>query len=182
MREDLEKLINGAARAVHRRFSHWVDKEDLHQELWVWVLKNESYIDKLSANTLKRRLYGKAEVYARKEKAVRSGYHSDDEQFYSIAVLRELLPWAVDQDLPFPTADVNDRETAGARRSAAGPSMDTETMVADVRKAYSGLTDVDRVILQKYVSHGLELGEDVSAVLRRMQRALGGRKPWREAA
>lgn len=185
MRTDLANLISSAARGVYRRYRAWCEEEDIRQEMWAWALRQPTYVDNIGVNTLKRRLYGAGEVYARREKATKSGYSPDDEQFYSLAVIRELLPQVVDSEPPT-MRGVDDRDSRSARRSASGPGMELETVLADLRKAYSGLGPLDQAVL--LVAAGAQghpdppTADEVNVILRRMQRALGGRKPKREAA
>jgi DNA-directed RNA polymerase specialized sigma24 family protein len=182
MRTDLTHLISGIAHSIHRRYRQYAEAEDLRQEMWVWAYAQPKMkLDSLSTGTLRRRLWDVGLDYARREKAVKSGYDPDDEKFYSITVIRELLPWVVDPEPPI-LRGVDDRQTSNARRSAAGPAMELETVVVDLRKAYNRLSLRDRMILQTQVEFGMSEASDVDAALRKMQRALGGRKPKREAA
>lgn len=181
MREDLETLIEATSPHIHRRYRQWVELEDVQQEMWKWAYEQkESNINKLSKFLLKQRLYRAGERYARKEKAIRSGYDVGDEHFYSIASLRELLPLAL-APAGANSSPVDDRDSKTARRGAAGPGMELETALADVRRAYNRVSGVDQLALASYVA-GDGGTPAVDAALRRMQRALGGRKPRREAA
>jgi hypothetical protein len=121
------------------------------------------------------------ERYARKEKAARAGYVPDDEVFYSLAVIRELLPYVTGDELPT-LPGVYDAKTSVARRSAAGPGMELETAVMDLRRAYSGLDEWDQAVLAAEAEFGMAEESDVIAAMKRMQRLLGGSKPRMEEA
>jgi hypothetical protein len=183
MRSDLKKLIYSAAYGVHRRYHHWVDTEDLRQQMWLWVSSQRAAkLDELTPGTLTRRLWDVGLDYARNEKAIRSGYSSEDEYFYSTSTIRDLLPWVIDPELPV-FRGVDDRQVTSAVRAAAGPSMELETMVIDLRKVYAKeLRLEEQKVLNMYVMGTLDDGESVKSVIRRIQRALGGRRPQREAA
>lgn len=182
MRTDMQHLINICAGGVHRRYRTWTEPEDLRQEMWAWAYAQPSTkLDELSTGFVKRRLWDVGLRYARREKAVRSGYDADDEQFYSIGMIRDLLPWIVDPELPF-LRGVDDRQTSNARRTAAGPGMEWETVLVDLRKVYSGLSEPDQLVLIGQVEFGMSEESDLRAVLRKIQRRLGGRKPRTEAA
>lgn len=177
MRGDLTHVINSSAYVIYRRYRQYVDAEDIRQEMWLWAKgQSQRKLEQLPIGILRRRLRDIGEKYARREKAAKTGYDPDDEVFYSLAMIRNLLPWTVDPELPV-LKGVDDRQTANARRQAAGPGMELETIVVDLRKAYNGLTLRDRMILQMQVEFGGLEPADIDAALRKMQRALGGRKP-----
>lgn len=182
MRDDLEDLINTTAYRVYRRYRQWTECADIRQEMWLWAAgQTEAALAGFEASKLRWRLHDVGAAYARAEKATRSGYHKDDEVFYGIRVIRELLPVAVD-DTPVVLRGVNESERSSGRRAGATPAMDYETAIADLRRAYRGLPDLQRSTLRKYAA-GNDMDEAaVSAALRMMQRRLGGRKPQRETA
>lgn len=181
MRTDLGHLINTTAGRIHRRYRVWAEYEDIKQEMWMWACaQNERKLTLLSTTTIRRRLWDVGVKYARREKATRSGYDTDDEVFYSVTLLRELLPLALDQDGPV-LRGVDDRDGKLARRTAAGPGMELEAALADVRKAYSRLAGHLQLALASYVA-GDGTGPLVDSGLMRMQRILGGRRPRGEAA
>jgi len=183
MRSDLTHLINACAGGVYRRYRQWTEVEDIRQEMWVWAYgQDEMKLENLSTGTLKRRLWDVGLAYARREKAIRSGYGVDDEAYYSLATIRELLPQVVEGELPT-LRGVDDRQPSVARRQAAGAGMELETALVDLRKAYSRLDTQERLNLYHHVRGNGHSDNDLTdATLRRMQRILGGRKPRREAA
>ncbi len=181
MRGDLANLIDGAAYGVYKRYRAHTTPEDLRQEMWAWALaQDEAKLEELEARLLGYKLRDAGEIYARKEKAAKGGYSPADEVFYSLRSLRELLPLAVTS-----TPVVLRREgEAGGGGTTPGlaPSMEFETALADLRKAYRHLSSKYRQILADHVSDPEASDEvQVARALRYMQRKLGGRRPRKES-
>ncbi len=89
--DHLEDLVHISAAHIHRRFAGYVDKEDLIQELRVYVLKrphlakmlDEAYeVSKDETKWVARRIMARfrrtVEKYSRKEKAAKLGYSTGD--------------------------------------------------------------------------------------------------------
>lgn len=100
-----EELVTArrAALGASIRYRKYVDKEDVEQELKLWMLEHEEdllrwrhYTAGLKA--LHRSLMRVAHRYCEREKAVRVGYKSYDNSGYSPALLRELLKDALRSD------------------------------------------------------------------------------------
>lgn len=177
MRGDLPNLIDSATYTIWKRYRGVTEPDDLRQEMWAWILTQKpARILELDAKVLGYKLRDAGEIYARKEKAQKAGYSPSDEVFYGMRALRELLPLAVDTE-----PVVLRREGEGGPSTGIGPSMEFETSVADLRKAYRRLSSKYRVILAEYVSDPDSADEvQVTRALRYMQRKLGGRRPRKE--
>lgn len=178
MREDLANLIDSAAYAVWKRYKSFTEAADLRQEMWVWALaQDEERLTEYEAHKLTWKLRDAGEVYARKEKAAKGGYEPDDEVFYSLRTLRELLPLAV-TDVPITLRAV---ESEGKRSGGTPQSMEFETALADMRRAFKRLSSKYQLILGTYVESPDDADEvAVTRALRFMQRRLGGKRPKRE--
>lgn len=105
MNEEVSRLLRQTANRFSRKWR--VDREDIEQELWIWVLTKldysfieeyanaddydgvVEYVDKLKQ--FKASVNWAAERYCRKEKAEREGYSPEDEYFYGLKYLAELL-------------------------------------------------------------------------------------------
>lgn len=181
MRDDLETLINETAYRIVRRFRNFVEPEDVRQEMRLWAYARKNYVTGLKTFHLTRALQRVGEGYARKEKAAKTGYSPADEVFYSMGVLRELLPIAV-TDEPVVLRGVNPDDKQGARRAGSTPAFEYETAIADVRKAYKALPDEKRLVLLLYVAGKEVPAVEVTRAVRGMQRRLGGRRPIRSGA
>lgn len=176
MRDDLTQLINKAAYQLYRRYRAYVEAEDIRQEMWVWVAARVAKVEDMPTFKLRYKLLDAGGTYCRREKAAKSGYSPDDEVFYGLPLLRELLPFAV-RDLPIVLKGVDDTNTSTARKAAAGVSMSYETAVADVRAAFNWLRDPYRAVLRAYADGDEVSAGEVTRALRAMQRKLGGRRP-----
>jgi hypothetical protein len=136
----------------------------------------EKRLAEMPEATVRSRLMDAGAIYARREKATRSGYHPDDEMFYGMRILRELLPYVVSDTTP--TMRSVDERVRGIGKSAANDkAFEFETALADVRKVYARLERRQQNTLRDYAA-GHDIPErDVSAALRALQRKLGGRRP-----
>ena len=99
----LADLVPAVANSIARRFKGWVERDDVKQELYLWVLGRQSqYLDQLNEENKEKREYNVsrlafqmrriAEKYARREKARKAGYQTTDEAFYDTATIAQLMP------------------------------------------------------------------------------------------
>lgn len=163
----VEWCVARAASPIYRRYRPHVHVDDLRQQCWLWVLEHQNKAEELleaSDGFLVRRLRSVAERYARREKAVRTGYRPQDEHFYSLAQIVDLLPEALDPDA-----------TSGANNG----SMEWETSIADIRGAVAALLPGARGRLVSWVN-GSDMettNDDIKSILRQIQMRLGGPRP-----
>jgi hypothetical protein len=177
VRADLGDLIMQAAGKLYRRYARWVEADDIRQEMWTWVLgQHPKRIEAVSTWKLRYKLQDAGAAYCRREKAAKSGYSPDDEVFYSLRVLREMIPF-VTTDTPMVSRGVDDTKASTGRQAAAGESFGWETTIADLRVAFAALDEAQRETLRAYTAGEDQAPEDVTRALRAMQRRLGGRKP-----
>lgn len=204
--EHIHDLVEASARAIHRRFSGYIDLEDLVQELQIYVLQRPHLIKDLEAayevsrdetkwvaRKLMARFRRHIEKISRKEKAAKLGYQMGDEFFYDTALIATLLPVALQFESQGPIL-VNQIDD-GTPRKPPAPSEGGNilAMVIDVRSAYELILEDEQLLLeQRYGKDPLILSDiatawDVSdsTVDRRIQVALrklidnlGGPSPW----
>jgi DNA-directed RNA polymerase specialized sigma24 family protein len=204
--EHVQDLVRASAYAIHRRFSGYVDLEDLVQELQIYVLQRPQLLTDIEAaytvskdetkwvaRKLMARFRRHIEKIARKEKAAKLGYQMGDEFFYDTALIATLLPVA----LQFETqgAVLVNQIDDGTPRKPPVPSEGGNVlgMVIDVRAAYELVTDDEQLLLeQRYGKDPLILSDIAvawnvsdSTIDRRIQVALrkiidnlGGPSPW----
>jgi hypothetical protein len=100
------ELAPSVAYAVHRRYKHWVEREDVTQECIAWGVTRNAYItEQMSVEDPKQLEYNQSRIawqmkraverYARKEKANKSGYQINDEVYYQTFTLGQLLPFVI---------------------------------------------------------------------------------------
>ena len=204
--EHLEDLLHISASHIHRRFAGYVDKEDLIQELRVYVLKrphlskmlDEAYeVSKDETKWVARRIMARfrrtVEKYARKEKAAKLGYSTGDEFFYDTLTIAKILPVAFEFDSY--GAVMVDKIDDGTPRKPSVPSEGGNILavVIDIRSAIDLLEADEQVMLRNRYSTSpmtlseiaQEMGISDSTVDRKIQGSLrkiidhlGGPTPW----
>jgi DNA-directed RNA polymerase specialized sigma24 family protein len=204
--EHVQDLVRASAYAIHRRFSGYVDLEDLVQELQIYVLQRPQLLTDLEAaytvskdetkwvaRKLMARFRRHVEKISRKEKAAKLGYQMGDEFFYDTALIATLLPVA----LQFETqgAVLVNQIDDGTPRKPPVPSEGGNVlgMVIDVRAAYELITDDEQLLLeQRYGKDPLILSDiaiawnvsdstidrRIQVALRKLIDNLGGPSPW----
>lgn len=199
-------IAPSVAHAITRRFRGYVDKQDVIQECYSWYLQRASHYDTLlnEENLMQRVINEKriawqmkrsAERYARKEKAVRTGYKPGDEAFYDTVVIAQLLPHVIASVVDNTVLEqaqnlINDGQPKKQSAPAEGGNL-LATLI-DIKKAYLKLDIVDKDILIKRYKDNLTLQEMASYLecatstadrrcqnaLRKLQNNLGGESPY----
>lgn len=136
-----------------------------------------------------------AERYCRKEKAIRSGYHINDEAYYQLATLGQLLPFVIASVIDGTVLEqaqemIRDGQPKGSSSPAEGGNLLATLM--DIKGAYVKLEQEDQNILVLRYHENCTLAQ-IGAILqchpstadRRTQHALrnlnellGGASPW----
>lgn len=195
--------VASATKILYSRYRNYVEYADVQQELYLWLLAHYDRAVRWRANysvrhaerTVVKALRNAGERYCRTEKAEADGYAVEDEFFYSIPMIADLLSLWLDPEWMVPKG-IDYTEDA----LPPTPSADLVTMVADVGKAFESLPEPDQDLL-RYVYGGdrltadaiaqksLEWGISQSAansrirrVVGRVRAALGGENPWKEIA
>lgn len=202
----LEDLVPSVVATIHRRFRVYVERSDLLQEAWAFVLSRADNFNELLAdeNEVQRKWNEKRvawqirrnlERYARKEKATKSGYHLNDEAYYDTVTIGQLLPFVIksfvsDTALEQSQILVND----GTPRKPAAPAEGGNllAMLVDIKKAYEKLDKEDQEILRlryhdnltlQVISEYLECAistadRKCNQAIRKLQNNIGGETPW----
>ena len=204
--EHIEDLIKITSAFIYRRFNGYVERNDLEQELRVYIVQRPKLVESLDASYevskeetkwVARRLMARfrrhIEKYSRKEKASKLGYSTGDEFFYDTITLASLLPVALQFESQ--GAVLIDRVDDGSPRKPPVPSEGGNVlgMVIDIRSAFELLDDEQQLILtNRYGASPMilsdiaaEMGYSDSTVDRKIQKALrkmidhlGGPTPW----
>ncbi|NDG33077.1 hypothetical protein EB118_23800, partial [bacterium] len=99
-------ILPSVANSVYKQYKIFVERDDVKQECLQWALARAVYINEQlgEENTEQRRhneqkiawqMKRAAERYCRKEKAIKSGYHTSDEAYYQTGALAQLLPFVI---------------------------------------------------------------------------------------
>ena len=195
--------VHSAARQLTSRYRAFVEYDDVAQELWLWVLGHrrkieaweEEYSAKVAERMVMKSLKNAGEKYCRAEKATRSGYSVDDEFFYSIPMVADMLMLYFDPEWTAPAMNVTG-ETSKKPPQEGGNLM---AMVADVGKAYEQMPAGDQALLMRIyggeqpvrdaiayeamlneITHGAQ-DRRIRRVLGRLRAKLGGPAPFNES-
>jgi DNA-directed RNA polymerase specialized sigma24 family protein len=202
----IKDLVPSVARSIVNRYGKWVDKDDVKQECLLWAMGRSQWVDeqlnepdteqrKHNEQKLAWQMMRHAERYARKEKAVRSGYQPGDEAFYQSATLAKLLPFVIasvlDGTVLEPAQEmILDGQPRGSSSPAEGGALLATLM--DIKQKFIKLEPEDKQILTlRYHEQmtleqiGVTLGYHRSTADRRCDHAmralldlLGGRSPY----
>ena len=162
--------------------------EDLRQDCWVWVMSHQHKLDEWheDMNSIEGKLF--VSLYhhcldsAQREKAERDGYKIEDNFYYSLTLLRKILPWWFEEGPDSPPEEIEevlpdrniavDLERAWKRLPAAHRGI--------LRRAFEGDPDIGLVYQSLAVEW--ECSDDaarmrVTRSLQRLQDRLGGPRP-----
>lgn len=193
--------VTSAAKILTSRYREYVDYADVQQELYLWLFSHYDRVDKWreaydqvrAERTIIKALRNVGERYCRTEKAHKIGYEPEDEFFYSIPMVADLLALSFDPDWMMPTAVELGSTKSGKPPGEGGNLM---AMVADVKRAFAGLPEPDRRLLRRCYGHGVRTSEvlielslewgisataansRVRRVVGRLRAALGGPSPY----
>lgn len=201
------ELAPSVAYAIHRRYKHWVERDDVTQECIAWAITRNAYItEQMNVEDPKQLEYNQRRVawqmkraverYARKEKANKSGYQINDEVYYQTFTLGQLLPFVIASVLDGTVLEqvqemINDGQPRGSSSPAEGGNL--LAALIDIKKCYLKLDQKDQVVLRmrhydnatlQQIAQFLECAVSTadrrcSNSLRRLQDELGGETPFR---
>jgi len=202
----LADLVPAVANSITRKFKGWVERDDLKQELYLWVLGRQSqYLDQLNEENKQKREHNIsrlafqmrriAEKYARREKARKAGYQTTDEAFYDTATIAQLMPHILASVIEGTVLEqaqelINDGQPRKQSTPAEGGNL--LAILIDVKRSYLKLNEDDKVLLRMRYYDNVTLQEIAqylecatstadrrcTSALRRLQDLLGGETPW----
>lgn len=200
-----EAAVFSATKILRAKYRDYCDFDDIKQELYLWLLQNydraeawrEKYEERHATRTLVKALRNAGERYCRAEKAQVDGYVPEDEFFYSIPMVADLLQLYFEPEWMIPNGLELTRTSGGKPASEGGNLL---AMVADVGRAYealpapdkellAGVYDGSRVVSDAIATLALEWGITYSAadsrirrVIGRLRANLGGASPYGQVA
>jgi RNA polymerase sigma factor (sigma-70 family) len=202
----LADLVPAVANSITRKFKGWVERDDVKQELYLWVLGRQSqYLDQLNEENKQKREHNVsrlafqmrriAEKYARREKARKAGYQTTDEAFYDTATIAQLMPHILASVIEGTVLEqaqelINDGQPRKQSTPAEGGNL--LAILIDVKRSYLKLNEDDKVLLRMRYYDNVTLQEIAqylecatstadrrcTSALRRLQDLLGGETPW----
>lgn len=197
--------IASATKILYSKYRDYVEYEDVQQELYLWLLTHydraegwrEKYEVRHAERTVVKALRNAGERYCRQEKAESAGFSADDEFYYSIPMVADLLQLYFDPEWMIPSGmDLTTAGTTGG--TPASESGNLMVMVADVGRAYEALPMPDKdllheiyggkvVVTDAIATKSIEWSCTYSAansrirrVVGRVRAGLGGPDPYKE--
>lgn len=200
-------IAPSVAYTVYRRYKKFVERDDVKQECLVWAMTRIPYInEQLSEPDTEKRRHNEqkiawqmlrvAERYARKEKALKSGYQTGDEAYYERATLGQLLPFVIASIIDGTVLEqaqemIKDGQPRGSSSPAEGGNL--LAILIDIKKAYVKLEPEHQQLLVWRHHESLTLSQIAQILevaistadrrcinaLRELQKLLGGENPWR---
>lgn len=202
----LDDLITSVVTVTYRRYRKFVERVDLKQEAYTFVYaKADNFNESLAVDNEVQRGFNEKKIawqikrtlerYARKEKASKSGYQTNDEAFYDTVTIAQLLPYII-------TSIINDTALEQAQNlindgTPRKPSAPAEggnllAIMIDIKKAYELLDKEEQEILRLKYNDNITLQQlaeylecSTSTADRKVVRALhklnnniGGESPY----
>ena len=202
----LDDLVPSVVMTIQRRYKAFVEKGDLLQEAWAFVLSRaEQFNELLSIEDEMQRKWNEKRIawqirrnlerYARKEKAAKSGYQINDEAYYDTITIAQLLPFVIKSvvlDTALEQSQVLVNDGTPKKPSAPSEGGNLLAMLVDIKKAYEKLEKEEQDILRLryYENHTLQqLAEYLEChistadrrcqtALRKLQNEIGGDSPF----
>jgi RNA polymerase sigma factor (sigma-70 family) len=202
----LDELVPSVVYTIHRKYRQWVEKGDLLQEGWAFVLSRADQFNELLSDEsdIQRKWNEKKiawqirrtlERYARKEKAAKSGYQINDETYYDTVTIAQLLPFVIKSfvlDTALEQSQVLVNDGTPKKPSAPAEGGNLLAMLVDIKKGYEKLDKEEQDILRLryYENHTLQqLAEYLEchfstadrrcqSALRKLQNEIGGDSPY----
>ena len=199
-------LVPSVANTIYRRYKTHVEKDDIKQELMAWAMTRAAdHTEDLMEPIEERRRHNEqriawqmrrvAERYARKEKASKSGYQTNDEAYYETPKLGMLLPFVIASIIDGTVLEqaqemINDGQPKGSSSPSEGGNLLANLI--DIKRGFLKLDVDDQTILRlrhhesftlQQIAQVLECATSTAdrrcaQSLRRLQDNLGGLSPW----
>ena len=199
-------LVPSVANTIYRRYKNYVERDDIKQECMAWAMTraNDHNVDLMEPIEERRRhneqriayqMRRVAERYARKEKAVRSGYQTIDEVYYESFTLGQLLPFVIASVIDGTVLEqVQQMIQDGQPKGKSSPSEGGNLLASliDIKKGYLQLEVEDQTLLRLRHHENFTLQQIAGHLecaistadrrcahsLRKLQEILGGISPW----
>ena len=199
-------LVPSVANTIYRRYKTHVEKDDIKQELMAWAMTRAAdHTEDLMEPIEERRRHNEqriawqmrrvAERYARKEKAAKSGYQTNDEAYYETPKLGMLLPFVIASIIDGTVLEqaqemINDGQPKGSSSPSEGGNLLANLI--DIKRGFLKLDVDDQTILRLRHHESFTLQQIAQVLecaistadrrcaqsLRRLQDNLGGVSPW----
>lgn len=194
--EQFAEIAGISANIIARKYRRYIDRSDLVNDGYVWALERPAKLGDIMGDDdeeertrrLRNALCNHMDRVARRAKAAVLGYEVEDEFFYALPALRDLLPQAYGH-IDWQTFEAGDHEVKPTGDPAEGGNRVAE--LADISQALGRLAKDDQKVL--FLRYGAGDSEDdiaahlgveqgaahmrLERALRRLQQELGGSPP-----
>lgn len=202
----LDEVIASVVTVTFRRYRKFVERIDLKQEAYTFVYaKAEQFNESLAIDNDIQRGFNEKKIawqikrhlerYARKEKATKSGYQTNDEAFYDTVTISQLLPHVISSivnDTALEQAQNMINDGTPRKPSAPAEGGNLLAILIDIKKSYEMLDKDDQEILRLRYHDNLTLellGEYLECsrstaerksnnALRKLNNNMGGDSPY----
>jgi DNA-directed RNA polymerase specialized sigma24 family protein len=199
-------LAPSVAGTIYRRYKKYVDLDDIKQECFKWAMTRNAYItEQINEPNEERRKHNEqriayqmrrvAERYARKEKAIRSGYQTADEAYYESATLGRLLPFVIASVIDGTVLEqVQQMIQDGLPKGKSSPAESGNLLATliDIKRGYLRLDQDDQTLLRlrhhenftlQQIAQVMECAVSTAdrrcnSAIRKLIDQLGGQSPW----
>lgn len=201
--ERIHASVASVSRQLRSRYRDYVEYEDIQQELYIWYLKNhqrvsdweDAYHEKSVDRLVAKSLRNAGEKFCRREKALAVGYEPDDEFFYTIPMVADMLQLYFDPEWMMPRA-IELGTTSSGKPPQEGWNL--QAMVADVGRIYEGMPKADQDLLREVYGGEVPVRDAIAwkalewdvtpnaadhrirRVIGRLRAGLGGPRPYGE--
>lgn len=203
---EIKERVVVVVNSVYKSFHRFIERDELLQEAWMWIIKRRPDIDaalaeedkdkrKHAESRLWWQLKRVCERYARKEKAIKSGYTVTDEFFFDTSTISQMLPHIITHIIDGVILEQAQQlvdDGMPKRPSAPSEGRNLLTMLIDIKKGYELLEEPDRDLLKSRYYDNLTLVQMAEKfettkstvdrwcenALRKLQRIIGGDSPW----
>lgn len=181
-------------RYLHRRFT-MVSQDDIQQEIMVWVVKHPNKVEEYQDGTergkgkLLKSMFNAGLNFAQKEKATVLGYKVEDNYYYELGLIRDVLGLIWDEEAwtnpPQPV------EQAKVKHKALNEGNNYLATLADISRVVAQLSPEEQYLLKEHYHEGITSAElarrlditvgsvdgRIGRAVRKVQRLLGGPRP-----
>lgn len=202
----LDDLVPSVVTTILRKYRAFVEKGDLTQEAWAFVLSRAETFNELldvdneiqlkwNSKKIAWQIRRTLERYARKEKAAKLGYQVNDEVYYDTVTIAQLLPFVIKShinDTALEQSQILINDGTPRKPSAPAEGGNLLAMLVDIKKAFEKLEKEDQDVLTlryhenqtlQHIAQYLECAVSTAdrkcnQALRRLQGHMGGESPW----
>jgi len=158
----VKQIISTQANKVAKVHHGYVEREDLQQEAWVYVLERPDLLEedtKSARKVLTKSIYFELNRYAMRQRYLKDGTHPEDYFRYTKGIVQELLPEVLDGHRSVSGAALDDSRV----KRSPSEGFNREAMGADIQREFDRLAESDRIVLiERYCGGGIS--EEVLAL------------------